>query len=210
MKVIGIVGGIASGKSFVSHCFQQLGARVVDADRIGHHVLQLDDVKHAIRTEWGDSVFDASGEIDRPAMARSVFGLDEASRQRLARLERITHPTIARRMQEELDRWKQSQLVAAVLDAPVLLKAGWDQFCDVIVFVDAAESLRRSRAVDRGWSESEWRRRESRQLPLQDVRARADEVVDNSGSKENTCRQVEELWRKWGLANSVGGQRQSQ
>jgi dephospho-CoA kinase len=210
MKVIGIVGGIASGKSFVSHCFQRLGARVVDADRIGHDVLRLDEVKHAIRADWGDSVFDSSGEIDRSVMARSVFGWDDASRQRLARLEKITHPRIARRMQEELDRWEQTQLAAAVLDAPVLLKAGWDQFCDVIVFVEADEPLRRSRAVDRGWSESEWRRRESRQLPLSEVRARADEVVDNSGSKENTCRQVEELWRKWGLAHSVGGQRQSQ
>ena len=86
MKVIGIVGGIASGKSLVAKCFQQLGARVLDADRIGHDVLRIDSVRREIRAFWGDAVFDSGGDINRAAMAESVFGLDSESRDRLAQL----------------------------------------------------------------------------------------------------------------------------
>jgi dephospho-CoA kinase len=199
MKVIGIVGGIASGKSFVSECFQNLGAKVLDADRIGHEVLKEPSVKQQIRTGWGNEVFKSDGEVDRPAMARSVFGLDPESRERLSNLESITHPRIADRMREELDTFAGSEVPAVVLDAPVLIKAGWDRFCDRIVFVDASDAMRRKRAIERGWNESEWRRRETLQLPLAAIRQRADAIIDNSGSRESTIQQVAALWRKWGL-----------
>ncbi len=200
MKVIGIVGGIASGKSLVAKCFQRLGAVVLDADRIGHNVLQLDSVKSAIRELLGKTVFDSQGEVVRSAVADRVFGLDSASRDRLSRLEQITHPLIAEQMRDEIQRLRLSKNVpAVVLDAPVLIKAGWDRLCDRIVFVEADAKTRQRRALNRGWSADEWRRRESLQTPLVQVRQLADSVIDNSATPESIERQVTEIWRQWGL-----------
>ncbi len=200
MKVIGIVGGIASGKSLVAKCFQRLGAAVLDADRIGHNVLRQDSVKSAIRDFLGEGVFDSRGEVLRAAVAEKVFGLDSTSRDRLTRLEQITHPWIAEQMRNEIQRLRQSTNVpAVVLDAPVLIKAGWDKMCDRIVFVDADVQTRQRRALSRGWSTDEWRRRESLQTPLAQVRKLADSVIDNSAAPESIEQQVREIWRQWGL-----------
>lgn len=199
MKVIGIVGGIASGKSFVSQCFQHLGAAVLDADRMGHEVLRTPEAKKAIREYWGSAVFDSSDEVDRGAMARSVFGPEAASGQRLKMLESITHPMIAQRLREELNRLATSGVPAAVLDAPVLIKAGWDRFCDWIVFVDADAATRQARARQRGWNDTELRRREALQSPLEVAQQMADAVIENSGATESTRSQVRALWIQWGL-----------
>ena len=200
MKVIGIVGGIASGKSLVAKCFQQLGAKILDADRIGHDVLRMESVKRAIREHWGDKAFDARGEVNRAAMADSVFGLDPESRSRLARLEQITHPIIAERMSGEIERLRRTNEVAAVvLDAPVLIKAGWHRLCDKIVFVAADSETRQRRALSRGWLEVEWQRREALQTPLEEMKRLADSVIDNSTTPEETERRVAEIWRQWGL-----------
>lgn len=200
MMVIGIVGGIASGKSAVAKCFQDLGATVLDADRIGHEVLRLESVKREIREHWGESVFNSRGEVDRAAMAKTVFGMDSASRQRLARLEQITHPLIAERMRGAMDEMRRTQATPAViLDAPVLVKAGWNRLCDKIVFVDVDAATRRQRVLGRGWSEDEWRRREALQTPLERLRPLADVVIDNSVPLGEMARQIAKIWRDWGL-----------
>lgn len=204
MKVIGLVGGIASGKSLVASCFQRLGAAVLDADRIGHGVLRLESVKRAIRDHWGESVFDSQGEVVRSALAESVFGLDSASRDRLALLEQITHPLIAEQMRSAIEQMRRSKLVlAVVLDAPVLIKAGWDQFCDKLVFVAADSNARRLRALSRGWSADEWQRREAMQTPIEQMQRMADVTIDNSASPEAIERQVLEIWRQWGLPHAT-------
>ncbi len=202
MKVIGIVGGIASGKSLVAKCFRQLGARVLDADRIGHDVLRMESVRRVIREFWGDAVFDSAGEVNRAAMAESVFGLDAESRVRLMQLERITHPIIAERMRDEIQRLQRTREVTAiVLDAPVLIKAGWHRLCDKVVYVAADSETRQRRALSRGWSEDEWQRRESLQTPLDEMRQLADVVIDNSTTPEDTEQSVREIWRQWGLGS---------
>jgi dephospho-CoA kinase len=90
-------------------------------------------------------------------------------------------------------------VLAVILDAPVLVKAGWDHLCDHIVFVETNEPSRRQRATARGWSVDEWRRREALQTPLDQLRRLADAVVDNSGPPEDTEQQVRQIWRDWGL-----------
>jgi dephospho-CoA kinase len=113
----------------------------------------------------------------------------------LAYLEQLTHPHIGRCLRERIVELSRAGVRATVLDAAVMLKAGWDDACDRILFVDAPRDLRVARARQRGWSEAEFAAREAAQESLDDKRSRADVVVDNSSTLENTCAQVERFWR---------------
>jgi dephospho-CoA kinase len=197
MVVIGIAGGIASGKSLVAGQLQQLGAASIDVDRIGHEVLLDQQVKQAIRELWGAGVFDDQGNVHRPSLAKIVFdprhGPDE-----LKHLERITHPVIGQRLRQQIDQLRRhGKHPAVVLDAPVMFKAGWDKSCDAILFVDATAEDRRCRAAQRGWSAEQLAAREAVQEPAAWKRAQADFVVDNSGTIENTQSQVREFWERY-------------
>jgi dephospho-CoA kinase len=195
MKIIGLLGGIASGKSFVAEQFRRLGAEVLDADRVGHDVLLLPDVYNAVRKHFGDNVFGANGEVNRKALGRIVFAPPPAGPRELAILERLTHPEIRRRLRLKADQLTGNGVSAAVLDAPVMLKAGWDKFCDVVIYIDAPEEARLRRAQSRGWTPEEFKAREAAQESLELKRQRADFVVDNSASEEYTQQQIERIWR---------------
>ena len=198
MLVIGLTGGIASGKSFVAECFAQLGCEIVDADLIGHKVLKQPETIAQIRETFGDQTV-VDGEVDRRALATIVFSKDSvAPSEELKLLESITHPEIGKWMEFRLLEIGQSNSAQAViLDAPVMFKAQWDRFCDRIVFVHADLKIRQQRADLRGWPEGELQRRERQQLSLEQKRQRASDVIDNSGSAEQTRTQVQSLWMKW-------------
>lgn len=196
MKIIGLLGGIASGKSLVAKEFCRLGAATLDGDRAGHEVLRLTQVKQCIHARWGDAVFAADGEVDRQSLGRIVFEPSPEGRRELEYLEKLTHPRIGERLRRQAAELAAAGRAIAVLDAPVMLKAGWDAFCDHVVFIDAPQEVRRARALARGWRQEEFAARESAQEPLQVKRARADFVIDNSGPAEETRSQVEALWRK--------------
>lgn len=196
MKIIGLLGGIASGKSLVANEFCRLGAATLDGDRAGHEVLRLTQVKQCIHARWGDAVFAADGEVDRKALGRVVFDPSPEGRRELEYLEKLTHPRIGERLRRQAAELAAAGRTIAVLDAPVMLKAGWDAFCDHVVFIDAPQEVRGARALARGWRQEEFAARESAQEPLQVKRARADFVIDNSGPAEETRSQVEALWRK--------------
>lgn len=197
MLVIGIAGGIASGKSSAAKCFERLGATVLNADLMGHQVLYEPEVKQQILENWGEKVF-KEGEVDRSALARVVFD-PAAAASELAKLEQITHPIIGQRMGNLLAQLELANVPAAVLDAPLMFKAGWDRFCDKIVFVHADLKTRRQRVAKRGWSAGELSRREAQQVELETKRSRATDQVDNSLSKEDFFLQIEALWRRWRL-----------
>ena len=193
MIVIGVVGGIASGKSFVTEQLQSHGAVILDADRIGHEVLLREPVKQALRDEWGDAVFDSAGEVDRKQLAEIVF--DPAEPERLKKLERITHPLIAAQLQQEMDRLANSEGVnVLVLDAPVMVKAGWHVLCDLIVFVEASLEQRLARVGERGWSAEMFHNREAMQAGIDKKRQISKHVIDNNGTLEDAINQVSELW----------------
>lgn len=198
MLVIGLTGGIASGKSFVAECFAELGCEIVDADVIGHQVLMLPETVKKIRYAFGDEVI-LNGQVDRRRLAGIVFANNsETPSEELKRLESITHPVIGEWMNLRLQKIEQANLApAVVLDAPVMFKAQWDRFCDRIVFVHADSEIRQQRSALRGWAEGELRRRESQQLPLEQKRQRATDQIDNSGSAANTREQVRTLWQHW-------------
>ena len=161
---IGLTGGIASGKSTVATMFSRLGASVLDADRFGHEVLNEEDVKKQIIVTWGNGVFD-NGEVDRKALAKIVFD-PVAGQKQLTKLEEITHPKIKARILTEIQAAKIGNVIAVVLDAPLLFEAGWDEICDELVFVKTTRELRLARVKKRGWSEDELLKREQRQMDV--------------------------------------------
>lgn len=191
--VIGLVGGIGSGKSAVAAAFARRGARVIAADELGHEALRQPAIRDQIRERLGAEPFDAWGEIDRRKLARVVFG-DEGQRRWL---EALTHPYIRRRAEEEIARARAEGAPLIVLDAAVLLEAGWHEVCDELVYVDAAAEQRRARvALTRGWAAQDWEDRERAQLPLTQKHTRADHVVDNSSTLERLEQQVDDLMHR--------------
>ena len=197
MLVIGIAGGIASGKTLVAECLQNLGVVLIDVDRIGHEVLQQADVANAIRTRWGETIFHCDGQIRRGEIAKRVFAPPPEGPVELAFLEKLTHPRIGEQLQQKIRTLQDAHDKSAVtVDAAVMFKAGWSQWCTHILFVDSPHALRIERARQRGWTEADLIARESSQTPLEIKRKAADYVIDNSGTPKETQTQVKHLWDK--------------
>jgi dephospho-CoA kinase len=196
MQVIGLLGGVASGKSMVAEQLQRCGAEILNGDRAGHEVLEQANVREALLARWGQEVFDPAGKVDRKAIARIVFSPPPVGPPELAYLEQLTHPYIRQRLEQQAADLRASGAQAVVLDAPVMLKAGWDQLCDHVLFVDAPEEARLERARARGWTETEFRRREASQESLEYKCGRANFQIDNSGTPEDTWRQVRRFWEQ--------------
>lgn len=194
--VVGLVGGVASGKSLVADQFRQLGAAWLDADRAGHQVLRLPQVRETLVRRWGTEILNHEGEVNRSAVARRVFGGTEQAKAELAFLEQVSHPEIRRVLQAEIAALDPNRVPVAVLDAAVMLKSGWNTICDTIVYVDATRTQRLSRALQRGWSEEEFHARERNQESLDEKRRYAGSMIDNTGSIEQTRAQVEALYQR--------------
>lgn len=195
LRVVGLLGGVASGKSLVANQLVERGAGLLDGDRAGHEVLRQNEIEQAARNRWGEAIFGPDGHINRSALAAIVFGPPPAGPQELEFLEQLTHPRIGQLLVKQASDLVAAGKRVAVLDAPVMLKAGWDQLCDLIVFVEVSPEIRLARAQRRGWSQAEFNAREAAQESLDEKRQRADVVIDNSGSPESTRSQVAALWQ---------------
>jgi dephospho-CoA kinase len=200
MQLVGLVGGIASGKSTVADCFRELGAAVLDADQAGHEVLREPAVIGAIKQRWGDEVLDADGQVRRGAVAKIVFGAGNEREREF--LEQLTHPRIQMRIQQRIQQLQSGSAVppVAVLDAALLFEAGWSRICDKIVLVDAPEEKRQAWAATRGWTAAQLAERERAQLPIELKRSRADYVIENRGSLDELKSNVERVWRELGAS----------
>ncbi len=166
---------------------------MIDADRIGHEILHQPSIKDRLQQHFQHSIFDDQGNVIRAALARQVFGSTPQHQQMRTKLESIVHPEIRRVIQSRIKEAKAAQSIDMImLDAAVLLEAGWQNLCDFVVFVDVPEQLRRERvAQTRGWSADELAKRESSQLPLEFKRQAAKFVVDNSGSVDEAGTELE-------------------
>lgn len=196
VPVIGLVGGIGSGKSFVAADLEKNHRiAIVEGDAAGHEVLKEKVVKEEIRRKFGDSVFDSKGEVDRRRMSALVFGSGPAELSARATLESIVHPRITERLTQQIAAARsQPGIEFIVLDAALLLEAGWRTLCDHLIFVDATDEQRFDRvARSRGWTRDQLRAREESQYPLQQKRKEADDVVDNSRSAGETRAQLENI-----------------
>jgi dephospho-CoA kinase len=202
--IIGITGGIASGKSLVAEQFCRLGAYKLDADRAGHEVLKQPEVIAKLRERWGDGILvqAESATIDRKAVGRIVFAPPPQGPAELAFLESVSHPRITAILERQIAEagGQRPPCPALVLDAAVMFRAGWRRFCDWLVFVEAPRQLRISRAALRGWGAEEFAAREAAQEPVQWKRWQADIMIDNAAGAERTFRQVQAFWRALGLA----------
>jgi dephospho-CoA kinase len=195
-SVVGIIGGIGSGKSTVARQFQSLGASLVEADEVGHEVLRLSEVKQEARERWGEGVFGPDGEIDRQRLAEIVFEPSPSGKRERESLERLVHPLIGRRLRRRIEALRKDPRVGViVVDAAVLLEAGWHDAVDVLVFVEAPRADRLARVREaRHWDSNQLKSRELAQKPLSWKRQRADYVIGNSGSREQTLQQVERIY----------------
>lgn len=194
MRVIGIVGGIASGKSTVAVELAALGAVVLDADQAAHQAISRPEVKQNLVERWGKSILDESGETDRGAIAERVFSHSDTNNQELEYLENLLHPLIRLQFERNLADLSERGAKAAAIDAPLLLEAGWEDLCDFLVFVESSEENRSERVGPRNWSQSEISRREAAQMPIDEKRRRATHVVRNLGSLGGLQAEVRAFW----------------
>ncbi len=196
--VVGLVGGIGSGKSRVAALFRDTGARVIAGDDLGHEALRQPTIRDRVTERWGKDLLDGP-EIDRRRLAAIVF----ADADQRHALETIVHPWIKQRMRDEVAQAQADpQVRFVVVDAAILLEAGWNDLCDRLVFVEAPAAVRRQRiAEQRGWTAAEVAAREQAQLPLTAKAVRADYTLDNAGSLESLKRQVADLLQVWGLSS---------
>ena len=193
MRVIGLTGGIGTGKSTVAAALAALGAEVIDADQEGHRSYAKGSIGWRRLSEmFGDSILDADSEIDRGVLGQLVFSNPQA----MALLNAAIHPLIGQRLKERLAEERLVGTEIAVVDAAVLYQAGWDEQTDEVWVVTAPVDAVVSRLVEqRGLEGWEAHRRIDAQGSQEQAIARADVVIDNDGSMEDLTRTVERLWK---------------
>jgi dephospho-CoA kinase len=191
MRVVGLTGGIASGKSTVSAMLRELGAQVIDADQVARDVVEpgtpgLEEVSRRF-----PGVVDASGRLDRAELGRRVFA-DPTERRAL---ESIVHPRIREEVARRLEALARIGEEVALYDAALLIENGLQTGMDGVIVVWAPESLQRARLAARdGLDDAAITARLAAQLPLADKRAHATWLVDNGGSLDETRAQVRRIW----------------
>lgn len=193
--VVGLTGGMGAGKSTVAALLAERGAYVIDADRVGHAVLAPEGEAYAeVVAAFGRDILAADGTVDRKALGARVFGDAEA----LQRLNAISHPRMAERMAREIEavraRPAAERPPLIVLDAAILLEAGWDRLCDAVWTVEVSEETAVARLAGRGIGAGEARRRLARQLGNAERAARAGRVIRNEGSPADLAAHIERLW----------------
>ena len=184
MKIIGLTGGIASGKSTVAAVLRSLGAKIFDADAASRQaVARGSQGLQQVIAVFGADYLTADGELDRPKIAKLVFEKQEALRQ----LEEIIHTYVRREAKKFLEQCRQQNMSAAVLDVPLLIECSWYKEVDLVWLVAVDEKTQIERAMVRsGMSEQEVRARIAAQMTLDAKRQYADLVIDNSGSRGET------------------------
>ena len=201
MLLVGLTGGIGSGKSTVTSMLEELGAVVFDADVLSREAVARGTPGFgAVVERFGPNVLAPGGDLDREALASIVFA-DPAARRDL---EAIVHPEVRRRFAEAVERFEGTNAVV-VLSAPLLVETGMHTAFDVLVVVSTTPHTQVERLMrDRGMSEAAIRARIEAQLPLDEKAAVADVLIDNEGSLEELRGHVERVWAELQARASVG------
>jgi len=193
MKIIGITGGIGSGKSTVAGFLAGLGVAVIDADGVGHEVLESDgEARRQVIDAFGEDIVAPDGRIDRKKLGDIVFGNPEA----LSRLNRIMHPRIDEVVEARLERYRRQGVEAIVIDAPLLVEAGWGKKVDRVWVTTAPEAVILKRLEQSGLSRDEATARIRSQLPDGERVKHADVVIDTDCSLDELKVRVGRIWRE--------------
>lgn len=200
VPVIGLVGAIGAGKSRVAALMAERGAQVLDADAIGHVLLDQPPARDEVLARFTDEVRDLASSPDDPKIDRKLLGAivfrEEPSRKAL---EAILHPRMRRTFEKAISRAARRRTApAVVLDAAVLFEARWHDLCDAVVFVDAPDEVRKARVLaQRGWPPEVLAAREAAQMPADAKRSRCDFVIENPGDDPGALASaLEPIWRK--------------
>ena len=202
--IIGILGGIGSGKSTVAAEFAKLGCKVIDADEIAHELLDEPTVKEKVVGLFGRTILSAAadldstdlacrqaGKIDREKLADLVF----ADARKLSLINEIIHPLVLQRAEELIEQYnRQNQIKAIVLDMPLLVEVGWLKRCDKLIFVDCRQKLRLDRAKKMGFDKNQVKIRENFQISLDNKIAIADNTINNNSDFSALARQVTDIF----------------
>ena len=192
MLVIGLTGGIGTGKSEVSRVLRALGAEVIDADRVGHEAYRPHSQAWVeVVAAFGEAVVQPSGEIDRKRLGAIVFGDSSA----MQKLNSIMHPRMADLIRDRIAQFRGEGKEVVVVEAALLVEAGWDYLVDEVWVTYSPESAVVQRLQQRnGYSEEEVRRRVGSQLAFEERSKSAQVVVRNTGDVVQLQREVESLW----------------
>jgi dephospho-CoA kinase len=205
MRLIGLTGNIASGKSTVARLLGDLGATVIDADQLAREAVRPGTpALDAIVERWGTDVLSPDGVLDRPALRGVVF----EDREQLEALNAIVHPEVERMREARVAEARAAGVPLVVCDIPLLFERHMAERFDTIVLVDAPRPLRLERLVrDRGLHEAEAMNMIAAQMPAELKRARSDHIIDNGSTREALQRQVHQLWRtltgQGGVADAI-------
>lgn len=193
MLRVGLTGGLASGKSFVGKTLRGFGAHVIDADALGHQVLaQTGPAYPDVVAEFGPSILNEAGDIERKKLATQVFGAPE----RLARLNALVHPRVIALEEEYMAQAEREDPDGiGIVEAAILIETGSYKRFHKLILVWCPPELQIARAVHRdGCTLEEARQRVARQMPLEDKRKFADYVIDTSGPKEHTVEETRAVY----------------
>ncbi len=186
--VLGLLGGIASGKSTVARALQDQGFRWIDADRIAQSLLGSPQVRDALVERFGPQILDEEGGVKRKTLASLVFSRESERKF----LEKLVHPEVRREMEAALEDAARSGQ-ACVLDVPLLLEGGLYRLCDILVYVQVPEEERKKRAIARGMASEDWEARENIQAPMTEKRGISHFELSNSGGKKQLLQEVHAL-----------------
>jgi len=192
MKVIGLTGGIGSGKSTVSQFLAELGAIIVDADRVGHEAFKPGtELWREVVAAFGRQIVTPSGDIDRKKLGEIVFGNAES----LWRLNQIMHPRMYDMVKTQLEEYRRQGVAVAVLEAPLLIEANWTSLVDEVWVTVASEATVLKRLQERtGLSKEESLARIRSQLPSEERIKHADVVINTDCSLDEVKTRVKGLW----------------
>lgn len=192
MKIIGITGGVGSGKSKVLDCLEQeFCAKVYQADEVAKELQKKGHSCYdAMVAYFGEQILDATGEIDRPKLAGIVFKDEE----KLLRLNQMVHPAVREYLVSEIERQKKEKTDYFIIEAALLLENDYRAICDEIWYIHTSEEVRRQRLKEsRGYDDQKISEIIASQLPESEFFAKCDAVVENDGDFEETRRQIGEL-----------------
>ena len=194
MRVIGLTGGIGSGKSTASRFLAELGAAVIDADKVGHELLKPNTkIWQQLAAAFGKQILTSNGEINRKKLGRLVFG----NPRRLDLLSQLMHPEIKKAVKVQLLEYQRQGASVAILEAPLLVEAGWTELVDEVWVTTASETTVLKRLKQQlGLSRKESLARIRSQLPLEERLKHADVVLNTELALDELRAKINELWQR--------------